>query len=241
MLFKLLFFTLGCFSQAQRISNKDDAQELPSPTISIDPKDGSFGEGSSARIECRTPSYHAGSMFYLMQEGKDMPIVEETVPDGEETATFELHNLTAQHEGEYRCFYRNKKSGQWKDSSLSDPVHLTMHGMKNKWIWIPTGAGVVVLIVIVIVTVWCICKKKAESRRRKNDGSNLWTFDSNIGSPSTMNNRQSFRFSRGLEPEAQEDGGSAYFANHSTEFLNDTELTSRRSQKKPYFITFIEQ
>ncbi|XP_078069935.1 uncharacterized protein LOC144494207 isoform X2 [Mustelus asterias] len=208
MLFKLLFFTLGCFSQAQRISNKDDAQELPSPTISIDPKDGSFGEGSSARIECRTPSYHAGSMFYLMQEGKDMPIVEETVPDGEETATFELHNLTAQHEGEYRCFYRNKKSGQWKDSSLSDPVHLTMH---------------------------------AESRRRKNDGSNLWTFDSNIGSPSTMNNRQSFRFSRGLEPEAQEDGGSAYFANHSTEFLNDTELTSRRSQKKPYFITFIEQ
>ncbi|XP_038642902.1 uncharacterized protein LOC119958433 isoform X2 [Scyliorhinus canicula] len=242
MFFNLLFLTL------------DDVQKLQSPTISIYPSDGELDKGNSARIECRTPSYHVGSTFYLLKQGKGTHMAEVIVPDGEETATFDLFNLTVEHQGQYRCYYRHKEAGQWKVSHVSNPVELTIRddsldahstgfpGIKNTWVLVGIVAGGVTLILIIIATVWCLCKKNAESRRRKNDGSSLWSaIDSKIGSPCSMNNRLSFRFSRGLETGMQEEGGSAYFANHSTEFLNDKTFVPRGSQKKPYFVTFREQ
>ncbi|XP_078390314.1 uncharacterized protein LOC144672336 [Cetorhinus maximus] len=257
MLFDLLFLTValaGCLSQAQRLAKKDAVGALPEPTIAIDPGDGVLAEGDSARIECRTPSYHAGSTFYLSREGEDKPVEAKRVPDGEDTASFQLLNVTVQQQGKYRCSYGNHRSGTWRTSTFSSPVQLTVHGdsletepphlqgIENKWLFIAIGAGGVVVLLILIAAVWCICRKKAESRRKMNDGSNLWTaFDSNIDTPYAENNRRSFRFSRGQDPRMQEEEGSAYTANHSTEFLNDTQFTPRGSQKKPYFITFMEQ
>ncbi|XP_041038324.1 CXADR-like membrane protein isoform X2 [Carcharodon carcharias] len=245
MLFGLLFLTVAlarCLSQEQRLAKKDAVGELPAPVIVIDRGDGVLAEGNSARIECRTSSYYTGSTFYLKREGEEKHVEAKAVPDGEDTVTFLLLNLTAQHQGTYRCYYSNQKSGSWRNSTLSNPVQLTIHGIENKWLFIGIGAGGVVVLLILIAAVWCICRKKAESRRKKNDGSNLWTaFDSNIDTPYGENNRRSFRFSRGQDPRMKEEEGSVYTANHSTEFLNDTQFTPRGSQKKPYFITFMEQ
>ncbi|XP_067878195.1 uncharacterized protein [Heterodontus francisci] len=238
----------------------DTVRDLPPPTIAISAPNEVFEEGTAARIECRSPGHHEGSTFYLMKDGQSTSIAQKTVPDREDTATFQLVNLTMQDQGQYRCFYRKKESGRWKNSMLSDPVQIHLPG--NSWnaespdppriqgnIWVLTGivAGGAVFIMIITAIVCCICRKKSESRRRRNDGADLWTTsDNNINNlrkfimMEAANKRNSFRFSQDLEHPREEEEGSAYFANHSTEFLNDTELTPGGLNRKPYFITFRE-
>ncbi|XP_067833448.1 uncharacterized protein [Heptranchias perlo] len=255
MLINLVFLTVGYFSQAQDVPSSDAVRDLPPPTIALESHDGVFEKGKEARIECRSPGYHLGSTFYLKQDGEDMYILQITVPDGEDTATFDIKNLTIKQQGNYRCFYRNQKSGRWKRSTLSDPVQIIVLDKTLKTpspeppriqenVWTLTGivAGGVTLILIITAIVWHICRKKSKSRRRRNEAANLWTtFDDNINTPSAVGTRRGFMSSQDLEHSRQEEEGSAYYANHSTEFLNDMQLTPRGLHKKPYFVTFQEQ
>uniref|UniRef100_UPI00398EE820 killer cell immunoglobulin-like receptor 3DL1 isoform X2 n=1 Tax=Pristiophorus japonicus TaxID=55135 RepID=UPI00398EE820 len=230
-------------------------RELPAPNIAIDSRDGVYEKGEAARIECRSPGYHLGSTFYLKRDGEERYQLHNTVPDGEDTATFDFVNLTMKQQGNYRCFYSKKVSGIWKTSTLSNTVQIIVRdnsmepqstetpGIKEN-IWTLTGivAGGVVLILIITVTVWYICRQKSKAREHRNDAANLWTtFGDNISNPQAVNNRSSFRFSQDLQCPRDEDEGIAYYANHSTEFLNDTQLSPRGLNKKPYFVTFREQ
>uniref|UniRef100_UPI00398EAD54 uncharacterized protein isoform X3 n=1 Tax=Pristiophorus japonicus TaxID=55135 RepID=UPI00398EAD54 len=224
MLFNLMFLTVCCLSQAQVVPSTGTVRELPAPNIAIDSRDGVYEKGEAARIECRSPGYHLGSTFYLKRDGEERYQLHNTVPDGEDTATFDFVNLTMKQQGNYRCFYSKKVSGIWKTSTLSNTVQIIVrdNSMEPQSTETP---GI-----------------KAKAREHRNDAANLWTtFGDNISNPQAVNNRSSFRFSQDLQCPRDEDEGIAYYANHSTEFLNDTQLSPRGLNKKPYFVTFREQ
>ncbi|XP_048418104.1 uncharacterized protein LOC125466941 isoform X1 [Stegostoma tigrinum] len=250
MFVSLLFLAIGS-GQAQRITNAGE-RELPPPIIALYSHDGIFEKGSSARMECRTPASYSGSTFYLVQDGTSAYIAQRAVVSREDTATFELVNLTVRHQGDYRCFYRRKESGFWKDSKLSTPVRITIHDQsvenqspgaavfRNIWVLVGMVAGGVVLILIIIAMMWYIYKKRAISQRQ-NEGSNLWTaFDHNTNNHEVMK-RCTLTLSQGLDLRSEGVGETGYSANNSTEFLTDVRLCPRGSQKKPFFITFQEQ
>ncbi|XP_048418106.1 uncharacterized protein LOC125466941 isoform X3 [Stegostoma tigrinum] len=217
MFVSLLFLAIGS-GQAQRITNAGE-RELPPPIIALYSHDGIFEKGSSARMECRTPASYSGSTFYLVQDGTSAYIAQRAVVSREDTATFELVNLTVRHQGDYRCFYRRKESGFWKDSKLSTPVRITIHdqSVENQ----SPGAAAI--------------------SQRQNEGSNLWTaFDHNTNNHEVMK-RCTLTLSQGLDLRSEGVGETGYSANNSTEFLTDVRLCPRGSQKKPFFITFQEQ
>ncbi|XP_048418105.1 uncharacterized protein LOC125466941 isoform X2 [Stegostoma tigrinum] len=228
MFVSLLFLAIGS-GQAQRITNAGE-RELPPPIIALYSHDGIFEKGSSARMECRTPASYSGSTFYLVQDGTSAYIAQRAVVSREDTATFELVNLTVRHQGDYRCFYRRKESGFWKDSKLSTPVRITIHDQsvenqspgaavfRNIWVLVGMVAGGVVLILIIIAMMWYIYKKRDEVMKRC-----------------------TLTLSQGLDLRSEGVGETGYSANNSTEFLTDVRLCPRGSQKKPFFITFQEQ
>ncbi|XP_043556228.1 uncharacterized protein LOC122554904 [Chiloscyllium plagiosum] len=251
MFASLVFLAIVCL-QVQMIRNAGQ-RELPPPIIVLHSHNGVFEKGDSARMECRTPGSYSGSTIYLVRDGVSAYMDQQTVPSREDTASFELVNLTVQHQGDYRCFYRRKESNVWKDSRLSTPVRITIHDhslenqspgaavFRNVWAQVGMVVGGVVLILIVIAMLWYICKKRAKSQRRHNASSNLWTaFDNNIDNYEVMK-RRTLTLSRGLDLRSQGDGETGYSARHSTEFLTDMQLSPRGSQKKPFFITFREQ
>ncbi|XP_048471470.1 uncharacterized protein LOC125486720 isoform X2 [Rhincodon typus] len=228
MFVSLLFLAIGSV-RAQTIANAGE-RELPPPIIALYSHDGIFEKGSSARMECRTPASYTGSTFYLVRDGTSAYIAQRTVVSREDTATFELVNLTVRHQGDYRCFYKRKESGFWKDSRLSTPVRITIHDQslenqslgaavfRNIWVLVGMVAGGVVLILIIIAMMWYIYRKRDE-----------------------VTKRHTLTLSQGLDLRSEGDRETGYSANNSTEFLTDVRLCPRGSQKKPFFITFQEQ
>ncbi|XP_072102868.1 uncharacterized protein [Mobula birostris] len=253
MPFTLILLTIGQLSQVKESLQTDTTRVLPQPAISIS-SDRVFKKGEDVRIECRSPGLYPGSTFYLKRVGKATFDAQRTVPRTEDTATFNIYNVSASDQGTYHCFYRKQISRQWETSHLSSEVELMVHDAAsegqssddlpfkvNTWILIAIVAGAIVLGLIVIAIVWFVRRKISNARRNRNNRDNLWTTpDSNTCSPYRVSIRRSFRFSRDLETPREQEGENSYYASQSTEFLNDTQYSPRGLHMKPYFITFRE-
>ncbi|XP_062891027.1 uncharacterized protein LOC134338836 isoform X3 [Mobula hypostoma] len=108
-------------NKEQDASAKCSANPLK-PTILLSRSPSVFVEGESISIDCVAPRYYYELTFYLGKVGGDVLVATAAAVTG----SFTFINATSTIGGSYNCWYQLERGGKFYNSSVSEPVNLTV-------------------------------------------------------------------------------------------------------------------
>ncbi|GCC44246.1 hypothetical protein chiPu_0028308, partial [Chiloscyllium punctatum] len=109
------------------VSSLTPAEHLLKPQLSLNVVGQKLMKGQTMELACEAAYGFSGARFFLYKDGRPSPVTSRLAPSRSPRAHFTFNDVSSANSGNYSCCYQVWIAGQRFNSSLSDPVNITVN------------------------------------------------------------------------------------------------------------------